>query len=650
MTGPAVPRVRSGPGVLTGAALLLVFLGLAVSIDYPRTALGFKGDEATYYMLAHSIARDGDFTYQRHDLTRVWEEFPGPEGVFLKKGRDVRGLQLIARPPFFQLVTEPDPARGRLYYAKSFAYPLFAAPFVRVFGTNGFLVFHALLLVLCFAAAYTFLSVRGTPPALAAAYVVVFLFVSAVPIYYVSLAPEFFNFAVVLLAYFLWAYKRALTESSPEMPRATWLRGFLLSSRSDWVAAILLGIVTFSKPTNILLVLPILGLAILRREWRTFLATGFLFAATTAAFFAANVAISGEFNYQGGDRKSFYSSTSFPLANDWERFDNRGAGAATDAVPVDVLVHDNTLTVFAWNAVYFVFGRYSGFLPYFFPGMVAVALFLRHRRERRDWQWLVVGAAIAGAAGLVLYMPYTYSGGGGPIGNRYYLPYYAVFLFLLPAIRSVRPLLVALAIGALFTAKLVVNPFYAAFHPAEPAKAGPLRMFPIELTLLNDLPVSGMIDRARKPLAGSPPVSAYFPDDGAYAPEGEVFWVRGGSRADVILRAPAPSVDGQGATPLQIDTLTVEITNGAVPNHVRVSGGWFTGRTLVLQPGEVQTVDVRPGGGVPFKPSVYPTNYVYTVSISTTAGSAPFLDAPGVSSDSRYLGAMIRLVPHYRGR
>jgi hypothetical protein len=81
-----------------------------------------------------------------------------------------------------------------------------------------------------------------------------------------------------------------------------------------------------------------------------------------------------------------------------------------------------------------------------------------------------------------------------------------------------------------------------------------------------------------------------------------------------------------------------------------VSGGWFTGTTLDLQPGEVQTVEVRPGGGVPFKPSVYPTNYVYTVSISTTAGSAPFLDAPGVSSDSRYLGAMIRLVPHYRGR
>jgi hypothetical protein len=162
--------------------------------------------------------------------------------------------------------------------------------------------------------------------------------------------------------------------------------------------------------------------------------------------------------------------------------------------------------------------------------------------------------------------------------------------------------------------------------------------------------VSGMIERARKPLAGEPPMAGYFPDEGAYPPEGDAFWVRGGRRADVILRAPAPAVEGQPATPLRIEKLTVEITNGAVPNRVRVSGGWFSGETMDLQPGEQRTIEVRPGGGVPFKPSIYPTNFVYTVSISTTAGSSPFLDAPGESSDSRFLGAMVRLVPHYEGR
>mgnify|MGYP006183987649 CR=1 FL=1 len=38
---------------------------------------------------------------------------------------------------------EPDPDPERLYYGKGFVYPLFAAPFIWLFGTNGFLVLHA---------------------------------------------------------------------------------------------------------------------------------------------------------------------------------------------------------------------------------------------------------------------------------------------------------------------------------------------------------------------------------------------------------------------------------------------------------------------------------------------------------------------------
>ena len=49
----------------------------ALTIDVPKSARGFKGDEATYYSLAHSLARDFDFTFERKDLIRVWEDFPG---------------------------------------------------------------------------------------------------------------------------------------------------------------------------------------------------------------------------------------------------------------------------------------------------------------------------------------------------------------------------------------------------------------------------------------------------------------------------------------------------------------------------------------------------------------------------------------------
>ena len=69
----------------------------------------------------------------------------GPEGIFLKRGKEIR-LHRSDRFPFVRWVKREDPVRTRLYYGKSFIYPLAAAPFVFVFGTNGFLVLHALLL------------------------------------------------------------------------------------------------------------------------------------------------------------------------------------------------------------------------------------------------------------------------------------------------------------------------------------------------------------------------------------------------------------------------------------------------------------------------------------------------------------------------
>ena len=50
-------------------------------------------------MLGHSLARDFDFQYERKDLIRVWEEFSGPEGIFLKtrQGRRDPRLELVSR-------------------------------------------------------------------------------------------------------------------------------------------------------------------------------------------------------------------------------------------------------------------------------------------------------------------------------------------------------------------------------------------------------------------------------------------------------------------------------------------------------------------------------------------------------------------------
>ena len=98
------------PTVAVFVTIFLVLAGFSLSVDLPKTKLGFQGDEATYYSLGHSLARDLDFTFERRDLVRVWEEFPGPEGIFLKRGKTV-DLQRSGAFPTFAWCGRPT--RGR---------------------------------------------------------------------------------------------------------------------------------------------------------------------------------------------------------------------------------------------------------------------------------------------------------------------------------------------------------------------------------------------------------------------------------------------------------------------------------------------------------------------------------------------------------
>ena len=152
-------------------------------------------------------------------------------------------------------------------------------------------------------------------------------------------------------------------------------------------------------------------------------------------------------------------------------------------------------------------------------------------------------------------------------------------------------------------------------------------------------------DRSKRLLGGTPQVLAYFPDDNAFDPEGEWFWVKGKSRTDVILRAPVAGVGNDRFVTKAITTLTIEIQNGARPDRVTVSTGRES-RTLAMKPEEVARVTLAVEDGVPYRRDEQPTSYVYTVSIGTTSGFVPFLEAPG-SKDSRFLGARVHLVPEY---
>ncbi len=101
-----------------------------------------------------------------------------------------------------------------------------------------------------------------------------------------------------------------------------------------------------------------------------------------------------------------------------------------------------------------------------------------------------------------------------------------------------------------------------------------------------------------------------------------------------------------------IHRITLEVRNGGAPNLVTVATD-SESQTLEMTPGELRVVTLAMPAGVPFRREIQPTSYLYNLSVKTTAGFVPFLEvpceAPGKcpSSDSRFLGAMIHVIPEY---
>jgi hypothetical protein len=618
---PAPPSYR--PGLVIAGLVICVYGGLALAVDFPRAALGIQSDEATYYMMGHSLAEDGDLTYRREDLARVWKEFPsGPTGLFLKKGRDILEGGLMLRPPFVWTRTQPDPDQSRLFYGKSFIYPLAAAPLVKVFGTNGFLVLHAVLLALVVWCGYLFLHARmpAMPATLLAG---AFVMATVVPVYFVWITPELFNFSLGVLAYFCWLYKEVAPPA--HVPRRL---QWLLTGASDLAAAILLGIATFSKPPPfILLFAPIAAWLLWRRRWARLAAASFVFLIVALGLFLANLAVSGEWNYQGGERKTF--AYEFPFQTPTSDFNIVPTTHGRDEALTDVIFGPVFWTNLVHNLKWAFVGRHAGLVPYYFPAVFALVWCVIGIRRRPAWQRFVLAAALGQIVFFVITLPYTWNGGGGSVGNRYFMGAYGVFLFLLPPVARAGSTLIPWAVGGLFTAPLVLNPFVTSFKPGDHTKSGPFRLLPVELTLVYDWPINTQLDRVRiwfgdNPKGSSPGFQIYFFDDNAFVEGDGSFWTKGESRTEFLIKTDRP-----------MKRLHLELMAG--PERVDVEARLFNrGQQLSLGPGETQQMTFVLGEGFPYQ-GVWP---VWTASVSASSGFVPLFH--GDPKDTRFLGVRVK--------
>ncbi|PYQ59398.1 MAG: hypothetical protein DMF53_18940, partial [Acidobacteria bacterium] len=133
-----------------------------------------------------------------------------------------------------------------------------------------------------------------------------------------------------------------------------------------------------------------------------------------------------------------YPEVSYPAAqwSDQVRHEGNASWLQADAVRPEF-----NLSLLGWNVLYFLAGRNVGILPYFLPLLLG---FLAFRPERG--RWAIPLAVAAAALAFLVLRPFNFYG-GGPLGNRYFLPLYPALWFM--AARPVKavwaPILVLLA-------------------------------------------------------------------------------------------------------------------------------------------------------------------------------------------------------------
>jgi hypothetical protein len=285
------------------------------------------------------------------------------------------------------------------------------------------------------------------------------------------------------------------------------------------------------------------------------------------------------------------------------------------------------------NLGYFWAGRYAGVIPYFLPAFAALALFLA-RGPRTTAGWLAVAALGASYLFYIWAIPDNWYGGGGTVGNRYFLNLLPLAVFFLPRgsewFVAGSGLLCAVWLAPIFAA-----PVAHSLRPAEHAMRLPFRVLPAELTMLNDLSAFTEPWRKKRPFGdteGDPhrnwpaePTAyyLYFPDDGTFGRDEEGgaagFWLRGGASAEVILRALEP-----------VRKMKVTVSGGPAGDEVTATIGGQS-RTLPVGAGESATAEFDTSPGYQWNDS-----FLHVLRFQSARGTP----SPG---GDRSVGAFVRI-------
>ena len=569
------------------ASVTAFFLLFPLTLGKPGLPPHLKADEAAYYLASLSLAHDRDLRVEVRDVDRAFQEFPfGPVN---------------------NLIVMTDDGWRTVYFGKPYIYSLLAAPFAALAGANGLVFFNMLLTMAMVWMGYLYLR-RYNPEGLAALFAASFFLLSVGFSYVFWLQAEVLNMAAVAACLFFGLPR--IDETGLPDRRREWLRAALSGA--------VLVLAVYNKP-----MFGAVGLAPLyayarERRWRV-AGTWVLGAVVSLAIVAGiATALTGHPSaYLGVSRQGVtlcepgkvpIAPTAPPAAQP------AGGGAPASSAKVAVpnsttgntwtwLIRKPDVTLYeeAENFVYFFVGRHTGLLVYTPFAALALLFFFLPGRRRTGEQWVLLAVVAAVALYFLTFIAWNWQGGGGFVGNRYFIAAIPAFLFL---VREIRPPWLVLAghvTAGLFLGPLLFTPFGATVpEPTLQAhvRNGPFRFLPLELSLRN-VPGYERVQLGDLRIVGRKDV---------VVPQGDQLWVGGASRVEIYFIGARP-----------IDKAVFLVTNFAPGNHVEIAMGNAREALDFGEAGE-RRIQLLPGEPFRVRRQKWATFYVYRMMVTSRSG------------------------------
>lgn len=588
---------------LAFAGLCAFLLLLPLSLKKPGLPMQLHGDEATQYLMAASLAHDGDLACEAVDVARLFAEFPFAQDVRLELAGDASWQDVR--------------------FARPLPYPLLAAPFAALWGAGGLIAFNALLFLVAVACGWRWLR-RWNDDGLALLGSCGFFAFSLAFPYLFRMEPQVLTLALVAASFSL-----AWNGEGTGVGAGRW----------QPVSGGLLALATWQEPALGLLGLPLLaGLVRSQRRLAGSWLTGFALTAGLVALLST--AWTGRAAPAAGGSPESAGLATFvldsPLEIPWLAPDAeapRTGEAAGETAGSEPTGERRSVLAFLEDAVFLLIGRRAGLLAYF-PWLVPLGVLLV-----ATGRWTVARSSLLVTLGAMALLqvalePVADGVHQYQLGNPHAIGAYSAVIFLVTRITP-SAVTAGYTLGAICLSTLLLTPFGGAV-PGAPVhshtRSFPFPRLPLEYPALPrapgffSLPLHGFDDPA-----GSEPL-LWAPADQTDL-FGDVLWLTGTESVELWLESRR-----------ELPPTVLSLRNLAPGNRIRLRHAGTT---------QERQLEDLPPEGITFQLALEPEAsrirrdskgpiYFYRLAVSTRLGEKPKWRLEAATPD--YLGVAIAVL------